>query len=175
MSALSFIRPSNQQVGRKESTVVLTHMWNTKGTTATWVACFLWAYRCMPHTTGETPAELLLGWILPSPLHLKPAISIRVQDKQQSQKEQHDCTKQREFQVGDPVFVRHFPGGKWWIFGSISSTDGPGHAMWHFVIVELSAGIWPYWFALIVCHSWWFRWYGQGQHPSPGHNLSPSP
>lgn len=111
MSALSFIPPSNQEVVRKGSTV-LTHMVNTKGTIATRVAYFLLAYRCMPHTTGVTPAELQLGRILPSHLHLlKPAISFRVEDKQQSQKEQRDCAKQREFQVGDPVFVRH-SGGK---------------------------------------------------------------
>ena len=101
---------------------------NTEGTIATRVARFLFAYRRTPHTTtGVTPAELLLGRIPRSHLDLlKPAISNRVQNKQQSQKEQHDAhAKQRGFQVGDPVFVRDFPGGKRWISGSISSIEGP--------------------------------------------------
>ena len=52
----------------------------------------------------------------------KPIIS----ECKQSHKEQHDVlAKQREFQVGDPVFVRDFPGGKRWISGSISSIEGP--------------------------------------------------
>ena len=81
---------------------------NTEGTIATRVARFLFAYRRTPHTTtGVTPAELLLGRIPRSHLDLlKPAISNRVLNKQQSQKEQHDVhAKQRGFQVGDPVFV----------------------------------------------------------------------
>ena len=101
---------------------------NTEGTIATRVARFLFAYRRTPHTTtGVTPAELLLGRIPRSHLDLlKPAISNRVLNKQQSQKEQHDVhAKQRGFQVGDPVFVRDFPGGKRWISGSISSIEGP--------------------------------------------------
>ena len=60
MSALSFIPPSNQQVRRKESTVVLTHMGNTKLLPPELLVSFEHIIAC--HTRlGVTPAELLLG------------------------------------------------------------------------------------------------------------------
>lgn len=101
---------------------------NTDGSIATRVSRFLFLYRRTPHTTtGVSPAELLLGRIPRSHLDLiKPNVSDKVRNKQRVQKEHHDVhARQRDFKLGDPVFVREFPTGKHWLPGSIVSADGP--------------------------------------------------
>ena len=57
---------------------------DTQGTIASWVVRFLFIYRCTSHMMTRTPVELLLGRIPRSHLDLfKPAISVRVKNKQQ--------------------------------------------------------------------------------------------
>ena len=87
----------------------------------------LWNHLTPHTTTGVAPAELLLGRIFRSQLDLvKPALSTRVQQKQEVQKKNHDVhAKHREFQVGDAVFVREFPSGKKWLDGTITLVNGP--------------------------------------------------
>ena len=88
---------------------------------------FLLWYRLTPHTTtGVPPAELLLGRLPRSQLDLlKPELATKVQSKQEAQKKHHDLhAKQREFQVGDSVYVRDFPS-KSWMTGSVSEVKGP--------------------------------------------------
>ena len=92
------------------------------------ISRFLFWYRLTPHsTTGVPPAELLLGRIPRSQLDLlKPQLSSKVQQKQDAQKKNHDVhSKQREFRVGDIVFVRDFPSGKRWLTGSVTEVRGP--------------------------------------------------
>ena len=87
------------------------------------LSSFLFWYRLIPHsTTGVAPAELLPGRIPHSQLDLlKPELSAKVQLRQESQKRNHDIhAKQREFKVGDKVFVKEFPTGKNWLDGTIT-------------------------------------------------------
>ena len=73
---------------------------------------FLFAYRNTPHsTTVTTPAELLMGHKLRSPLDLlKPDLHIRVEEKQDSTETmtRDRIAHQRSFAVGDLVFIRNF-------------------------------------------------------------------
>ena len=75
------------------------------GTLSDKIARFLFAYRNTPHsTTGTTPAELLMGHKLRSPLDLlKPDLHIRVEEK--SMRNRNNTTTriahQRSFAVGD--------------------------------------------------------------------------
>ena len=83
---------------------------------------FLFQYRITPHsTTGNSPAELLLGRRPRSCLDLLlPDISNQVHQKQQTQKENHDKhSRLRTLQVGDNVQVRDFPTGNGWVPGII--------------------------------------------------------
>ena len=100
------------------------------GTLSDKIARFLFAYRNTPHsTTGTTPAELLMGHKLRSPLDLlKPDLHIRVEEKQEKQKQYHDrIAHQRSFAVGDLVFIRNFSRSSTdqWIPGEVISTTGP--------------------------------------------------
>ncbi|XP_045120478.1 uncharacterized protein K02A2.6-like [Portunus trituberculatus] len=73
---------------------------------------FLFRYRITPHTTtGQTPAELLMGRLPRSRLSLvRPDLSERVIMKQSRQVYDHDrrC-RARIVTVGDNVFVKNFP------------------------------------------------------------------
>ena len=94
----------------------------TDGTTLDKLSRFLFAYRNTPQTTtGVSPAELLLGHRLRSRLDLlKPDLQVRVLQKQQQQKSQHDChSKPRGFQLDDRVFVKNFCQGSPWVPGTI--------------------------------------------------------
>ena len=77
---------------------------------------FLFWYRLTSHsTTGIVPAQLLFGRIPRSHLDLlKPELSDKVRERQQSQKNYHDRhSKPRSFEVDDPVFVaKGFPHWK---------------------------------------------------------------
>ena len=86
---------------------------------------FLFLYRLTSHsTTGIPPAQLLLGRLPRSKFDLeKPDLSDRVQQKQHVQRKFHDRhTKERQFVVGDAVFIRDFPSG---IPGMVSAVNGP--------------------------------------------------
>lgn len=78
----------------------------------------LFNYRTTPHhLTGRTPAELLMGRRLKTPLDLlHPDLRVRVGFKQLQQKERADNSARRDElpQPGDRVWARNFrPGDRW--------------------------------------------------------------
>ena len=83
---------------------------------------FLSAYRLTPHaTTGQSPAEMLLGRRLLDLLH--PDIARRVQYRQIKQSTQRGhSTKLR---VGESVYARNFRGGPTWLPATILERTGP--------------------------------------------------
>ena len=90
---------------------------------------FLLAYRNIPNTTTtETPAMLFLRRRLRSRLDfLKPSVAgtvHRSQDAQQQRRHQH--SKDRQFDVGDPVLVRDYrKGEEKWTQGTVVEKTGP--------------------------------------------------
>ena len=105
-------------------------MKKAKGTDIeTQLSRFLFHYRNTPHTrTGHTPAELLLGRKPQSHLTImQPNLATRVRNKVQGQVAAHyQHTKERHFQIEDPVFAKNFGNpGKAWIPGIISEVKGP--------------------------------------------------
>ena len=89
---------------------------------------FLFAYRNIPQaTTGSTPAELMMGRRLRSPLDLvKPDLEKRVSTKQDQQKSQHDRhARQRMIQVGDAVFAKNLRPGPTWLPATVTAQTGP--------------------------------------------------
>ena len=78
-------------------------------------------------TTGISPSELLLGRRPPSRLDLlKPNTAERVESNQQKQEDRHDQrSSERNFAVGDDVFVRNYHQGDQWLPGVIGQKTGP--------------------------------------------------
>ena len=101
---------------------------STQGSLQSRVSRFLLTYRNTPHsTTGVSPAELLLGR-RPRTLFdlMLPDLSVRVQDKQATQKHHRDQhSKPRQLQVGDAVYVRVVPTNDTWVPGTIAKIIGP--------------------------------------------------
>ena len=100
------------------------------GTLSDKIARFLFAYRNTPHsTTGVSPAELLMGRKLRSPLDLlKPDLHFRVEGRQEKQKQYHDkSSRQRSFAIGDLVFVKKFSrsSADLWLPGQVIVATGP--------------------------------------------------
>ena len=81
------------------------------GPIETRIAKFLFNYRLTAHTTtGNSPAELLLGRRPRSLLDVvRPDLSRTVRQQQEKQMQEHDGNvKARMFKEGDQVFVRNF-------------------------------------------------------------------
>ena len=93
------------------------------------VSRFLFRYRNTPHsTTGQSPAELLLGRKMKTHLEiLRPDIASRVNDHQERQKQEHDRHAQhRPFCVGEEVYVKNFAANNpKWLRGKIIEQAGP--------------------------------------------------
>ena len=92
------------------------------------IAKVLFAYRLLPQTTtGLSPSELLLGHRPRSRLDLlKPNTAERVDHKQSKQRQKHDLhSRERNFEAGDPVFVRNYHHGDKWIPGEVLRRTGP--------------------------------------------------
>ena len=88
----------------------------------------LLAYRVTSQsTTGQTPAELLLGRQPRTCLDLlKPNTAERMEHKQQQQKKRHDGQGASEnFQIGQFVFVRNYGVGSLWLPAKIFARSGP--------------------------------------------------
>ena len=88
---------------------------NTKGDFELRLARILYKYRTTPHaTTGKSPAELLLGRKLRTHLDLlHPDLAQRVEEKQNSQKENHDKSDgERHYQEGEMVYARNYQPGE---------------------------------------------------------------
>ena len=98
------------------------------GSINTRLAKILFSYRLTPQsTTGEAPAELLLGRRPRSRLDLvRPNLAERVESKQGQQKANHDASaRSRVFNVGDAVYALNFRPGEKWLHGSIIAVTGP--------------------------------------------------
>lgn len=87
---------------------------------------FLLQYRLTPQsTTGEVPAELLMGRRPRSRLDLaRPTVAGRVLD-QQSKAIAYRGGSERTFHVGDPVYAMNFTGTPKWLPGILEDTLGP--------------------------------------------------
>lgn len=100
----------------------------TKGSMRSRLAQILLSYRLTPQTTtGISPGELLLGRRPRSRLDLlKPHTARRVERNQLKQKMQHDSrARERNFDVGDHVFVRNYHQGDKWLPGVLLKKTGP--------------------------------------------------
>ena len=98
------------------------------GNLETRLARFLFWYRTTPHaTTGVSPAELLFGRRLRSPLDkLKPELSRNVRHRQENQKSNHDYhAKERDISPGCTVYAKNFGRGKPWLSGVVEEEKGP--------------------------------------------------
>ncbi|KAJ8365056.1 hypothetical protein SKAU_G00138870 [Synaphobranchus kaupii] len=75
--------------------------------------------------TGLSPAEMLMSRRLRSAFDLlKP--DLKIQQKQLTQKEQHDKTaKPRQFMPGEAVYARNYGIGPKWIPATVESPSGP--------------------------------------------------
>ena len=83
----------------------------SEGTIDLKLARFLFNYRITPHsTTGMSPSELMFGRQLHTRFDLlQPQLNSKVFKKQQKQKQSFDRhTKNRDFVIGDLVYVRNF-------------------------------------------------------------------
>ena len=92
------------------------------------LATFLLRYRATPHaTTGVPPSTPLMGRTLRTRLDLiKPDVGRRVREQQAHQKTQHDThTCERQFVLGQRVWVRNMREGPRWVDGVITGIQGP--------------------------------------------------
>ena len=92
------------------------------------LATFLLRYQATPHaTTGVPPSTLLMGRTLCTRLDLiKPDVGRRVREQQAHQKTQHDThTCERQFVLGQRVWVRNMREGPCWVDGVITGIQGP--------------------------------------------------
>ena len=90
----------------------------TEGSLISRLNKFLFQYRLTPQTTtGLSPAELMFERRLRSQLDLlMPSVAARAKVKQQQQKLNHDVIcKLREFDFGDPVYIRNFKETPLWL------------------------------------------------------------
>ncbi|KAM7312980.1 uncharacterized protein ISCGN_002903 [Ixodes scapularis] len=87
---------------------------------------FLLTYRNTPHsTTGETPANLLMGRRLRSRLDvIKPTVEGKVIHKQFIQSKQRR-TSREEICPGDNVLVRNYRSSPRWLRGTVLKKNGP--------------------------------------------------
>ncbi|XP_064653028.1 uncharacterized protein K02A2.6-like [Lineus longissimus] len=98
------------------------------GSIETKMARFLFKYRSTPHaTTGRTPAEMMFNRQIKTHLDLlHPDVRATVGEKQGKQKLYHDThAKERNFEVGDKVYVTNFSSGPCWLKGVITERTGP--------------------------------------------------
>ena len=100
----------------------------TTGSLETKLARFLFKYRNIPHsTTGKSPTELLFGRKVRTHLdHLHPDEAKAVEEQQLKQRVYHDRhAKDRQANVGDPVYVTNFSSGPCWLPGVVVNKSGP--------------------------------------------------
>ena len=89
---------------------------------------FLLTYRTSAHsTTGVSPCKLFFNRELRTQLDLLfPNVRRRVEEKQASQKKQHDShARVRDLTVGQRVMARNFRNGPRWIPGTVVKQNGP--------------------------------------------------
>ena len=88
---------------------------------------FLTQYRLTPHaTTGQSPAELLMGRRPRSRLDLlSPDLSETVTLKQAAMRDQNVPVVPRSFQCGDPVWAMNFAASPKWVAAVLETQTGP--------------------------------------------------
>ena len=97
------------------------------GSLDTKLSRFLFKYRMTPQsTTGVTPAELMFGRRLRSPLdNVRPDLDKKHRQNQEKQKQAHDRrARHREFQVGDSVYAKNYGSGNAWLPGKVTAVHG---------------------------------------------------
>ena len=100
----------------------------TTGSLDTKLARFLFKYRNTRHyTTGKSPTELLFGRKVRTHLdHLHPDEAKAVEEQQLKQKVYQDRhAKDRQVNVGDPVYVNNFSSVPCWLPGVVVNKSGP--------------------------------------------------
>ncbi|KAK3793006.1 hypothetical protein RRG08_032268 [Elysia crispata] len=88
---------------------------------------FLLAYRnSQHHTTGESPARLLLGRSTRTRLDcLRPSLLEKVTQSQSDQVRHHSQARARVFNTGDNVLTRDYRAADRWAHGTITARNGP--------------------------------------------------
>ena len=92
------------------------------------LAQFLLRYRTTPNTvSARTPAELFLKRQLRTRLDLlHPCLRTKVASKQACAKDRRDrSAKERQFDIGEEVFVQNFRGEPRWLAGTVVEETGP--------------------------------------------------
>ena len=111
----------------------------TEGTLESRVIRFLFHYCTTSHaTTGQSPAELMLGRQVKTRLDLlKPDIGKGVRAHQEQQKRAHnDHSQPRELQPGVQVYAKYLGKGPPWLPGVIQVSKGPVNHMSYTVELE---------------------------------------
>ena len=123
VTSVSYHSASNELVERAVQSFKRGFDRMGEGSSKTKLARFLLQYRNAPHgTTGQSPAELLMGRRLRShPDFVHPKLSQRVQRRQRCQTEQHDQhARERSIEIGDRVNSRNFSGQPVWLSGVVT-------------------------------------------------------
>ena len=123
--------PATNGLAERAVRIVKTGLKKMKaGTLKDKISRFLFSYRNTPQSTTDTsPAELLLGRKMRSPLHLlHPDLHKKVEEKQEQQAAVHNQhSRARSFEVGDAVYVKNFSQNSSstpWIAGQVSYKFG---------------------------------------------------
>ena len=97
------------------------------GSLHTKLSKFLLAYRnSQHHTTGESPARLLLGRSTRIRLDcLRPSLLEKVTQSQSGQVRHHSQARARVFNTGDNVLTRDYRAAGRWAHGTIKARNGP--------------------------------------------------
>ena len=121
--------PSSNGLAEKAVGIVKSGLGrNKQGTLNNRLARVLFKYReTQQTTTEETPAKLLVGRQLKTPLdNLRPNLCTKVEMKQRAQKQNHDRRAiNRSFTVGDLVYSMNYANGKRWMPGLVVEQTGP--------------------------------------------------
>ena len=128
-SYLQFSISPSLEWPRRESSAVKNGLKKiTEGNLEIRLSKFLAQYRILPQgTTGVSPAELLLKRKLRTKLDLLlPSASATVNKSLENQKFHHDLrAREREFCIGNSVYVQNFGKGPELLSGSITERRGP--------------------------------------------------
>ena len=119
---------SNGLVERAVQTLKRAMKKSATGDIETRLSRFLFHYRSTPHsTTGQTPAELLMGRRMRTQLDfMKPNLASHVRSNQGRQKAAHDThSRERMFDPEQTVFVRECPNSAKWLPGTVVVSSGP--------------------------------------------------
>ena len=98
-----------------------------EGTLEPKLARFLFTYRITPQSSTEvSPSELMLGQKIQSHLEtLHPDLARKVRLSQEWQKRGQDShARERNFEIGETVYVRNYGPGDMWLRGKVTGIQG---------------------------------------------------